>query len=113
MSTGTYANTSALASQLIMFGVFVSAGAIVCWDLRRRAEGITTRRRFGGPWTQLLIWNLWNLLSVAPLGVSEWIGRVGLPVSLALLVLSLLGKELQERAAAQPRLPADRAAPGR
>ena len=107
MSAPTTLNKVASGSWLIAFGVFISAGAIVCLDLRRRALGTTTRRWFGGMWNQLLLWNLWNLLWIAPIGRGTWLGRVGLAVSIGLLALSLLGKDLQGRVSAGPSNLAD------
>ena len=106
-SEASFPNTRESAAGLIIFGVFVSAGVIVCLDLRSRAAGIVTRRWFGGPWSQLLMWNLWNGINTVPMGVSTWLGRLGVAMWIALWVLLLLGRELQGRASAGPDSAAD------
>jgi hypothetical protein len=68
--------------------VFIALAAIVGVDLIRRARGVNVKRGSLGLWGGLL---LWNIICVGHMNPGTTFGRVGLAVSIAALVLGLIG----------------------
>jgi hypothetical protein len=79
---------------------FVGAAAVVCFDLGRRARGVRSRRWFGGAWSQLITWNVWNAVFLGQLHshADTRFLQKGFAIVAALLVLASLGKEQELRA---------------